>query len=136
MRVAKPVSVATGNRRLLRLARFLTTVQPESFTFLCFVAQWDRQHCGAICCGIGWMPRVDSKNWRWHSRGIVEYSVGLRRRPNNPFDDAGRYFAMSSDDVTKVFSDGPHRNPQTPVVPKELAAHIEKFVKSRKESAR
>lgn len=89
---AEPMSI--GDVRLLKLADFLDTLEPEKFNINSFVATMDRG-CGSVCCALGWCPKVFPDDWVW-----VDGLDGARlkhSRKFGPFIDSQEFFHFAPD---------------------------------------
>ena len=121
-------TIATGNRRLLRLAAFLDTLPREKFDFRRWISEKDSRGCGTVCCAIGWTPVVFPRLARYDADGL---SV----RGQSPGTGAMELFEMNIDDVLGVFYPRGryHRNSGLPqsATPTQVANHIRKFVARR-----
>lgn len=125
----KQVDVRTGNRRLLKLAKFLRKLPREKFDYSVLVKQTENG-CGTVCCAVGWMPAVDPRNWKWVADGTVPVVRGNGDRTQL------EYFSINNTEFSLLFTPWflfttPPDAPQRDATPKQVAAHIEKFVKGR-----
>lgn len=136
---AKPVTRATSNRRLLKLANFLSALPRRSFDFSKWVAETEKRngtHCGTTCCAVGWMPRVDARNWRWEKRSTLGFQPALCTGSKQwPTDDAAKYFGISLTEASYLFvpDDTSYSEGNLPdtAPPKRVAQHIRRFVARR-----
>lgn len=53
--------------RLQKLHDFLRELKTKSFDFGAWINNYDyEKSCGTVCCAIGWLPKIDPKNWKWN----------------------------------------------------------------------
>lgn len=121
-------------QRLLRVARFLDKLPEEKFDFSKVVSHRDENCCGTVCCAVGWMPKIDPKNWFWFAYDVT-YKNG-KYTENTYFGLTGtEYYKLfySMDEVHKDFPHFPIRMHE--VKPTMLAHTIRRFVKEKFDGA-
>ena len=134
---------ATGKRRLLKLADFLSKLPKQKFDFTLFgdergkpmldALAAGKTACGTVGCAIGWAPAVFPRSLRWlrsRNRGNTAVDVGFCdvRTKRDSFKTAARFFSLTSEEVRYVFSPFEGPLPET-ATPKRVAQHIRRFVK-------
>lgn len=140
------VSVATSNRRLLKLADFLDTLPPERFNYAYWVGHdWDGRpdlSCGTTACALGWattMPTFRRLGLRLSGWG-VPILVGMDETRDQAFDVASQVFGITPLESLFLFDfsvDGEddefhgRRSPGEDATAKEVAEHIRRFVRER-----
>lgn len=127
----KTASVRVGNRRLLKLARFLERLPPKRFNYNTYVgADWkgDAKLCGTTACAIGWattIPEFRKLGLRLDNYGDpYGCSVDYHNEPGTSL------FAITDEEWGYLFI------PQTGPLPKtasakQVAKHIRNFVAGR-----
>lgn len=138
-----PRQIATGSRRLLKLAEFLETKVPrKQFSMHKWVSHHgesgiplneDVGDCGTAACAMGWATAIPSfQRAGLHlARGGKEYGrhhmkmtpLYQRQRGMNA---AAKFMAIDFDDATALFD--PEFNDGTP---KQVAKRIRQFVAKR-----
>lgn len=130
-------TVATGNRRLLKLAQFLKTVPAERFNMGVWVGDdWKGDpdlSCGTSACALGWatvIPEFRRLGLRLvKPRGFWGGTVRLGRRRLDALRVAGEVFAIDIDGASQLFGGGGGQTPKT------KAREIEQFVEHRQKVA-
>jgi hypothetical protein len=143
------VTKATSNRRLLKLADFLTALPRKRFDYGVWVGHdWKGAadlSCGTTACALGWaatMPEFRRLGLVLNPEsGVFEGPIVNRKHDaSGPTDAAMVTFGLDYDEATYVFhpeSPPPYRLPHLPrgpeidATPKQVATHIRRFVKNR-----
>lgn len=134
--MSKPVSIAVGNRRLLKLADFLDKLPRKRFTYDRWVAEdWTEKSCGTAGCALGWAASMPA----FQRLGLSISDVyGL---PAPAFNDglqgpmaAARAIFGEEQAVIDLFV--PSTDAEEKATPKYVARKIRKFVKARGGAAR
>lgn len=129
MTKAKVATVATGERRLLKLARFLRGLQDGQFKFDVTredgnMAEYRRRYCGlpapegacgTLACAVGWMPEA-LRGEGLQLKPVMENGSlrGFGRcdnegRPKDWHWVARNVFGLKGDQVSQLFSPGERR---------------------------
>lgn len=123
-------SIATGNRRLLKLAAFLRNLPRNRFDYTQFVGDdWEGApdlSCGTTACAMGWattMPEFRRLGLRLAAGGYPH----IQGRGSG-IAAAETLFALGFGDAMYLFVPGLGEHPATP---KQVAAKIERFVRGR-----
>ncbi len=139
-----------GAKRLLKLAAFLRKLPRQKFDFCTFVSQGGlpplealakgKHRCGTVACAIGWMPAVfprlteyqlssdeaDAEAVCVKTPGIVDYVTGFAvAREVFGIDELDSHFLFDPGWI----SDDDRAAPGANATPKQVARHIERFVK-------
>jgi hypothetical protein len=120
--------------RLEEIARFLYTLPKEKFNIEDFVSEAEGG-CGTVCCAIGWFPQIFPRNFKW-----------VKREPNSILSDELHVTSVTDNKGVAVYShflglvpeqlfhlfyagqqDGEQLTKNT--TPRQLAAHIRKFIR-------
>lgn len=128
------VSQAVGNRRLLKLARFLRTIPRKRFDYSNWVGEnWKGSQdlkCGTTGCALGWavtMPEFRRLGLRLLTGGTLKGFPIHGARIGS--DAAKSIFALSGLEAELLFI--PRTMEEFEASPKYVARKIEKFVKAR-----
>lgn len=142
---SKRVSVAVGNRRLLKLADFLEKLPPKRFDYSVVIADdWMGKKdfsCGTTACAIGWaaaMPEFQKLGLRpvVDDNGFHQVKFG-KGRHRDSFDSARRFFGLEKPAEFAEHSEADYlfdpfySGLGDDVSAKRVATHIRKFVKAR-----
>lgn len=121
-----------NRERLLILADFLDKLPEDEFDFKTVVNEFDIFGCGAVCCAIGWTPKLFPDQVKWNEQQL---SCLIDIHGNQMFDDiAARLFDISQDDAYHLFSpdwqpelgEG-FRETRQDAKPKDVAFNVYKF---------
>lgn len=120
--------------RLLKLARFLESLPPESFNFSDVVSK-STESCGSVCCAIGWTPKVFPKLIKWYRRASlaklglmmgdcdVDYIMAGKNLFDITFQESRKLFSPS-----QTLSWWVGKNIGAAGKPEEVALSIRKFI--------
>ena len=134
----KRATVEVGNKRLLKLAKFLQTVPRERFDYNTFVGDdWkgaQNLSCGTQACALGWaatMPTFRRLGLYLKQAGYPALKGDTR---SHAFEVAAKLFGISIHDAHDLFS--PMYNwdagiDEGSATPKYVARKIRNFVKDR-----
>lgn len=118
--------------RLLKLAEFLDALPRSKFDIESLVRE-ERGGCGTVCCAIGWMPKVDPKNWEWKKTEDAWRPVAgplfptLRGHSSRTWMfSTSTYFGISYEDVDYLFTREAYGSRVYPIT---VANRIRQFVK-------
>lgn len=123
------VSIAVGNKRLLKLAAFLRTVPRRRFDYSTWIGEdWKGAQdlsCGTTACAMGWaatMPEFRRLGLR------LDEGVPSLDGNGDGFDAAQELFGLELSESIDLFApdDG-----EANATPKQVAKKIEQFVKAR-----
>jgi len=125
-----------GHKRLLKLAAFLDGLPSAKFDIREYVAENSAPdpRCGAVCCAVGWMPRVFPASWRWVDMGWANRQLSVQRRRNTTedcWDDAASFFNIGVTVMDAMFKDTAYPMAEyggRKVTPKVVAARVRKTV--------
>ncbi len=136
--------------RLLKLAAFLETLDPEKFKFSRFVEHhWKGDpllSCGTVACALGWTPTVFpevtmSQGPTWKQYKVPDFEVeGIEIKDFSGFRTEGqaalaKFFGLTASEYDHLFlpncSLGRRSGLRSNVSPETVAANIRSFVKER-----
>lgn len=133
------VSPATSKRRLMALAKLLRGLPRRRFYYACWVGlNWEGKanlSCGTSACALGWattMPALRREGLR-----LVRSSRGgiVRLGSREGIHAGARAFGISAREATFLFIPGQLMDgqwaPWSGATNKEVAKHIESFVKAK-----
>lgn len=122
--------------RLLKLADFLDNLPRKKFFFGDVVNEFDeKNHCGSVCCAVGWCPTVFPRHWKWTGDTFDDYYVGLKESTTFWDEDAAEFFGIDINEACGLFYPGSTRpwarNTMLAdeATPKQVAKSIRQFVK-------
>lgn len=145
----KPVSLAVGNRNLLKLATFLEKLPRARFDYDTFVGKdWKGKKdlsCGTTACAIGWattIPAFRKAGLRLTAHGIVigashiDEAAGLDLFAITDFE--WDYLFLPSNTLPDTFPGKvvPPQGPDGRATAKAVAKHIRRFVAYRVRNAK
>lgn len=143
------VSIAVGNRRLLKLAKFLEKLPEERFFYGLWVGDdWAGKpdlSCGTTACAMGWATAIPEfrelglrmRRFKTDTGGFVALRGARFDEYEDDFFDltaaaAERVFGLDYDETNCLFVPGHNVDSLlSDATAKEVAAHIRKFVKGR-----
>ncbi len=125
-----------GARRLLKLAAFLRELPRQKFDFSHFTTvdgkpllealKAGTRRCGTTACAVGWMPAIWRKEMTWNTWDMpTSRDTGVEG-----FQLATRFFNISENDASTLFDPGYVGTPDYDATPKQVARHIERWVKA------
>lgn len=127
--------------RLLKLARFLESLEDKAFDFKNVVSKHENS-CGSVCCAIGWTPKVFPELIKWF-KDPLDWENKLRLEMNGKVCDylkaAVDIFGITRDESIMLFSPmyrlewWDDRVFSGSVRPYEVALSIRKFVEWKEE---
>lgn len=122
----------TQKIRFRKLINFLSCLPSENLRMTVWVTTLDRKYtCNSVCCAVGWLPKIDPRNWKWTDSGwplpqFKSYTdVG---RIATPYEHAAQYFGISNGEAERLFS--PFYYPPR-VTPLQVSGCIWGFCKKR-----
>lgn len=144
-------------KRLLKLAAFLRERVPrKKFDFNHImreganppqVAILKTEDCGTTGCAVGWMPVCFPRDFAWNPWVGNQLEVVNKKTHKDDLDAAQEWFGLTLNETMYLFypegyyevydSDGVlfkqiHNNLGEDATPKQVARHIERFVKAKK----
>jgi hypothetical protein len=126
----KQVTVAEGNRRLLKLAAFLRTLPRRRFNYGHWVGDdWAGAQdlsCGTTACALGWAATMPT----FRRLGLSLTPVGepgLKGVAGGAFDAAAQLFGLHGEQYSLFAPDYEEED----ATPKQVARKIEQFVAAR-----
>lgn len=92
--------------KLLRLAKFLDTLKDEEFEFSDIVSKFDnKNHCGSVCCAVGWTPKLFPKEIEWaKNANLCNFPLKMEGQGVTYRFAAQQLFGISHEDATRLFS--------------------------------
>jgi hypothetical protein len=143
-------SIATGNERLIKLAKFLEELPPKRFNFSRWVGlDWKGSKdlsCGTTACALGWaatMPEFRRLGLEIHRVNDFSRDLGLvrnRKTGEQGWAAARDIFAIPISEAEALFGSGVHPSSYPSprahyrffgTTPKQFAKLLRKFVKDR-----
>lgn len=122
--------------RMEKLIAFLDVLEPEKFNFDYTVRDWTPSHCGAVCCAMGWTPKIFPNEVAWTQSGVAMNTPRTDHHRGIGYDEvASELFGLSylmAEDLfsplgqSEIHADLAHMG--FDATPQDVAAMLRKFL--------